>query len=352
MDKLRVDPRKCLHGRHRDYQEHPCQDVCPNKAIHLSPLEIDHGLCDDCGICAGVCPAGALSVKGGFLAEAASQAASDSGEELRIRCSRAGERCTSVACLGALDYAFLAGLCIKGSKDLRLLARDCEGCQKVPGGELARAVVNTANGILSLYGRKERVVLAESADRQDLESGSKRAMFRGMGRTIKRLIPEMDQAGHTTRDKGPIPARLTRAIKLIEGLEKGHTRTAHDMPLPFNGKKIDADRCDACSGIPKCVRFCPTDALEFSADGDGVSIVFNSGRCIGCGLCQTACGEHAVSSYPLLSGQIEELRRPRSLVCFEVKECEGCGRTGMGISDGFCQDCRQRMRKLAWESVG
>jgi len=351
MDKLWMDPQKCLHGRHKDYQEHPCQDVCPNKAIHLNPLEIDHGLCDDCGICAGVCRAGALSVKESFLAEVASQAASDTGKELRIRCSHAGGRCTSVTCLGALDYAFFAGLCIKGSKDLRLLARDCEGCQKALGGELARAAVNTANDILSLYGRKERVLLTESADRQDLESGSRRAMFRGMGRTIKRFIPEMDQAGHT-RDEGPIPARMIRAIKMIEGLEEGHVRRAYDMRMPFNGKEIDAARCDVCSGAPKCVRFCPTDALEFSADGDVASIFFNSCRCIGCGLCQTACNEHAVSSFPLLSGQIEELRRPRSLVCFEAQVCEGCGRTGMGMSDGLCQDCRQRMRKLAWESVG
>lgn len=351
MDKLWVDPQKCLHGRHKDYQEHPCQDVCPNKAIHLNPLEIDDGLCDDCGICAGVCPAGALSVKESYLAEVASQAVLVAGKELRIRCSRVGARCTSVACLGALDLAFYLELCIRSSKDIRLLMGDCESCQKAPGGVLAWAAVKTANNMLCLYGRKERVLLTESADRQDLESGSKRAMFREMGRTIKRFIPEMDQAGHT-RDEGPIPARMIRAIKMIEELEKGHVRTAYDIRMPFKRKEIDADRCDTCDGTPKCVRFCPMDALKFSADGDVASIFFNSCRCIGCGLCQTACGEHAMSSFPLLSGQIEELRRSRNLVCFEAQECDGCGMIAVVTREGLCQDCRQRMRKLAWESVG
>lgn len=350
-DKLWVAPQKCLHGRHNDYRERPCQDVCPNKAIHLNPLEIAYGLCDDCGICASVCPAGALSVKESFLAEVARQAASDTGKELHIRCSRVGGRCTSVTCLGSLDYAFLDALCLRSEKDLRLLAGDCEDCGRATGGEVVRSNVDAANRFMLLFGRRERIILTESADRQDLESASRRAMFRDVGRTISKFVPEIKYP-EPDIDIGAVPARMQRAIKIIKGFEEGQTRTDHDMPVPFNGKEIDAARCDICNGTPKCVCFCPTEALEYFADGGAASIIFNTRRCIGCGLCETACSERAVSSFSLRSGQIEELWHSKRLACFEADECEGCGRTSVGMRGGLCLDCQHRERKLAWESVG
>lgn len=349
LDKLRVAPGKCLHGRYKDYPGRPCLDICPKRAITLNPLEIDYGLCDDCGICASVCPSGALSVKESFLKEIFRQTISGDGTELKIRCSRAGGPCAVVACLAVLDYAFFADLCIRGT-NLRLLSGNCESCRMASGGDIIRSNVNTANNLLLLYERNERVILAESADRQDLENGSRRAMFRGMGRTISRFIPELDETGHDS-DPGPVPARRQRSVKIIEGLEGGQRRTAPDMPIPFTGKEIDAARCDICDGLPRCVSLCPTDALEFYADRGGAAITFTASRCIGCNLCQAACHKDAVSSFPLQSGQIEELRRSKTLACFEARECDGCGRVSAVTRAVLCQDCQQRERKLGWDIV-
>jgi ferredoxin len=131
IDKLGVDPGKCLPGRYMDYSEHPCQDLCPNKAITLKPLEIDYGLCDDCGICGGACPSGALSVKESFLKELFRQTTSEEDLELKIRCTRAAGSCAAVVCLAALDYAFFVDLCISGAKNLTLLSGNCESCRVI-----------------------------------------------------------------------------------------------------------------------------------------------------------------------------------------------------------------------------
>jgi len=348
IDKLGVDPEKCLHGRYKDYPERSCQDVCPNKAITLNPLEIDHGLCDDCGICASVCPAGALSIKEFPLKQLLGRTISDDGAELKIRCSRAVGSCASVTCIGALDYAFFVELCTRGAKNLRLLAGNCEGCQTAPGGGIARATVNTANNILCLYEREERVILTESVDRQALESDSRRAMFRGIGRTISKFVPELEGI-EQDRDPGPVPVRQQRALEILRGLEEGRRDMDPCVPLPFTAKEVDAAKCDSCNGLLKCVSFCPTEALEYSADSRFASITFKAARCIGCGLCESACHKAAVRSCTLKSGQVEELWCTKTLMGFEARECGVCGRTVIGIHDDLCHDCQQRKRKLEWE---
>ncbi len=348
MDKLGVAPGKCLPGRYKDYSEHPCQDVCPNKAITLRPLGIDYGLCDDCGICASVCPSGALNIKESFFKGFLRQMNSDGGLELKIRCSHAAGSCPVVACLCALDDAFLAGLCTRAAKNLLLLSGNCESCHIAAGGEIIRSNVNTANNMLLLYGRDERVFLVESAARQELESGSRRAMFRGIGKTISRFIPELDGSAHDL-DEGPLLARRQRSIGLIERLEEGRSGPFHDMPLPFTGKEIDAVLCDICAGAPMCASLCPMDALEFSVDMEGGAITYAAGRCIGCELCRVACHKAAVSTVTLRSGQIKELWTTKKLACFEAQECDGCGAGSVVTRGGLCQDCQQRERKLVWD---
>ena len=350
-DKLAVAPGKCLHGRYKDYPGRPCLDACPKKAVTLNPLEIDYGLCDGCGICANACPAGALSVKESSLAEVASQAVSVAGKELRIRCSRVESRSAAVTCLGALDFAFLDALCLRSAKDLMLLAGDCEYCATATGGEIIRSNIDVANRMLLLFGRGERISLARSADRQDLESGSRRAMFRGIGRMISRFVPEPEHPEQDS-DPGPVPARQQRAIEIIRGLEEGRRDIDPRVPLPFTAKEIDADKCDGCKGLPRCVRLCPAEALGYFAESGSAGITFKAARCIGCALCESACHNAAVKSSALKSGQVEELWRTKTLMGFEARECGGCGGISIVMSGGLCQDCQQRERKLGWESVG
>lgn len=350
LDKLRAAPGKCLHGRYNDYPGHPCLEACPKKAITLKPLEIDYGICDGCGICANVCPSGALSVKESFLAEVAGQAIADTGKESLIRCSRVKGRCTAVTCLGALDFAFLGAICLRSAKDLRLLSGDCEDCGRSTGGEFIRSNIDAANRLLLLFGRKERISLAESADRQDVESGSRRAMFRDIGRTLSRFVPELEDSERDS-DPGVVPARQQRALEIIRELEEGRRGIDQCVPLPFSGKDIEADKCDGCNGLPRCVSFCPTDALEYFADSGFAGITFKAARCIGCGLCEFACHNGAMKSSTLKSGQVEELRHTKTLMGFEASECVGCGGFSIGMRDGLCLDCQQRERKLGWDIV-
>ncbi|MCR4288268.1 MAG: 4Fe-4S dicluster domain-containing protein [Deltaproteobacteria bacterium] len=116
-------------------------------------------------------------------------------------------------------------------------------------------------------------------------------------------------------------------------------------------KDIDAGRCDSCDGNPRCVSFCPAGALEYFVESASAGITFRSCRCIGCGLCESACPRGAMKSSTLRSGQIEELWRSKILAGFEARECEECGGVSVGTRGGLCQDCHQRKRKLVWECV-
>jgi len=54
---------------------------------------------------------------------------------------------------------------------------------------------------------------------------------------------------------------------------------------------IDRERCDGCWA---CVRSCPSAALEARAVASAAEIMWNAGRCLFCGRCETVCPRQAV----------------------------------------------------------
>lgn len=345
-EKLDLTPRACLHNRYKDYPEHPCLSACPHKAITLDPLKINLDLCDDCGICASVCPTDALSIKEGYFRKILEPAARAERNKINIKCSRVNEYCTEVSCLGALDQVLLAELCLRTEKNIGLFAGNCGDCDKAPGGSIARSNIEAANNLLFLYGRKEKISIVEP-ETHDLEAdNSKRAIFKSIGTAISKFIPEI-QNNLEPLYPPPVPRKRQRLLGLIKKLGM-ESKIKADCALPFKGKRIDGLLCDNCGGSIKCVKYCPSNALAFSiTEESGAAITFEAGKCIGCDICEIACPKKALDSFALRSTRIEELWSEKKLVrLFEVQRCGQCGKCSLNAQDGLCPDCIQRERKL------
>lgn len=85
---------------------------------------------------------------------------------------------------------------------------------------------------------------------------------------------------------------LKTSLKLsCEDLPITHIQT--EEPTVFFNKDIDNTKCTNCAN---CITYCPTQAFSYNETKD--SILFISGKCIGCNLCETMCEEKAVINNP------------------------------------------------------
>lgn len=343
---LDIQPEACLHSLFKDYPCRPCIDACPKGAIELQPLKIDPDRCDGCGVCASICPTDALSLNAEHK-QAIENGASE-GRPVRIHCSMVQADGKGVSCLGMLDYTILAGLMFKANSDLELISGPCNDCEKSRGGDVALRSLKTANGIMSTFGRRERgrIINLETTDGIDGKGYTRREVFRGLGATLKRLMPVDDKKMEPERwRRGSVPKKREGFLMLVGELGEFHAEAECGVPLPFYGKEIGS-RCNGCNGLWRCVTFCPTGALSLYYDDSEAGIDFESMRCIGCRLCEAVCPERAVTSLAMTAPVYEK----KALIRLQAGKCESC-EAPLVNSEGLCHDCFQREKKLGWASL-
>lgn len=343
---LDIQPEACLHSIFKEYPRHPCMDACPRGAIELQPLKINPDRCDGCGICTSICPTDALSLNAGHK-QAIENGASEGGQ-VRIHCSMVRGEGKAVSCLGMLDYTILVGLMSKANTDLDLISGPCNDCEKSRGGDVALRSLKTANGIMSIFGRRERgrIINLEMTNGVDGKGYTRREVFRGLGSTLKRLMAVDEKSMEPERwSRGSVPMKREGFLRLVGELGEFHAEAECGVPLPFYGKEIGS-RCYGCNGLWRCITFCPTGALSLNYDDSEAGIDFESIRCIGCRLCEAVCPERAVTSLTMTAPVYEK----KALIRLRAGKCECC-EAPLVNSEGLCHDCSQREKKLGWASL-
>lgn len=345
---LDIQPEACLQSLSKEYPCRPCTDACHRGAIELQPLKINPDTCDGCGVCTSVCPTDALSLNAGYK-QAIENGVSE-GRPVRIHCSMVRVEGKGVPCLGMLDCTILVGLMSKASADLELISGPCNDCEKSRGGDVALRSLKTANGIMSIFGRRERgrIINLEMTNRIEGKGYTRREVFRGLGSTLKRLIAVNDKTMEPERwSRGSVPKKREGFLRLVGELGEFHAEAECGVPLPFYDKEIGS-RCNGCNGLWRCITFCPTRALSPYYDGHDseAGIDFESMRCIGCRLCEAVCPERAISYLPMTAPVYEK----KALIRLRVGKCECC-EAPLVNSEGLCHDCSQREKKLRWASL-
>ena len=121
------------------------------------------------------------------------------------------------------------------------------------------------------------------------------------------------------------PAALGLALRTLKERYGSPATLSLDHPgSPAGVVEVDPELCTACGA---CAEACPTGALEFQSDDEGVELVFDGSRCAACELCLPACPENTAGAiYVKRTTDFARLTEgPVTLYRDRQARCEACG---------------------------
>lgn len=319
------DASICAHGRSGITGCTNCIDACPTDAITslIESVEVNPNLCQGGGICASVCPSGAI----------------------RYVYPNATNTLRTVRTL--LHSYYMA----EGSNPVIafVAAEDAKILDNKPANMLAVVVEELASVGLEIwlsalaYGAK-RVLLVDVGSIPDRVAGYLQLQLK----TAENILLGLGYAGNTIRivdqdtlqqhcvfENGielPIRAKFSgslekrrTALQAIDHLYQQSKVAQPIIALPeqalFGRIIIDANACTLCMS---CTSVCPSKAIN--AGNDTPKLEFHEINCVQCGICASACPEKAITLEPRLITDAEKRRGAVTLHEEVPFCCINCGK--------------------------
>ncbi len=318
---FRYDPAICAHSRAGLTGCTLCIDTCPAEAISSvgNRLAVNPYLCQGGGICASVCPSGAMRfaypgpadtlaqvrtllssyhAAGGHDAQLLFSASS----ELVARSAQDNTLLIQVEEVGSIGPEIMLGALAYGARQVVLL----------DGGEIPEMVRDALN---------DQIRMIE-------------AILQGMHypALVVRLVAEAESE---YADGGVMPAIPAATFAALDEKRRVFTLAAEHLynnaanamdiiPLPngapFGRVEIKTAQCTLCMA---CTSVCPGRALD--AGLDKPQLIFRELNCVQCGICVQACPESALTLTSRFLCNSEQRRKAVTLHEEPPFCCVACG---------------------------
>ncbi|NJO15967.1 MAG: 4Fe-4S binding protein [Thioploca sp.] len=303
-----IRSERCVHAHIETASCRACVESCPQQAWHLddNSLGIDIEACDGCGLCAPVCPQGAIlhahepllrQLNQTVVALAACEHTQLNGEGI-------------MPCLHALGLHDLLKLYRQGVRGLMTSMGDCTPCSRQVNRTHLAEALTTVNAALTqrhypTFTYQELPAEAWQTQRQQLtpplsqQQLSRRHFLR---RGLQNAVQE------TLRWQGLLPQDSEKFLPPGTLLPK----TPEPANLPYV-PQIDSSRCDGCDA---CFNVCPHEVLFLDIDNPQYVIVAE--QCTGCQICVDVCKPQAI--------HIEQwIIPPVTHLPLHYQQCRRCG---------------------------
>lgn len=261
-----LDRLACLRNEYANNDCQECLKQCSENAFVFKEGKLRlSAVCTQCGACMGACPTKALSLYG-FSMQKALDFVKKEGDVV-LTCQG------DMPCLGALSVDEWCTLLLQG-KSFTCNLLECASCEHNVHGvveQTIRARMGEANDFVATLHKKERISFSVKKSQEH----SRRAFFERFIAPAKR-VPSLPEA--------PL-------FHLKKALETVLSTSLKVGSFSFLHAKEILPTCDNCK---ECVQFCPTSALSYN--GDQTQLLFQMGKCIGCGICEAICKKEAIKS--------------------------------------------------------
>lgn len=324
-----LDSERCAHARSGIIACQRCLEACPTNAISSNGdhISVEPGLCQGAGICASVCPAGAINYS--------YPQRRDSLNSLRGLLARYRDA-------GGQQPVLLLHDSEHGRPLLQLIAAELPE-QVLP---LELAEIGSAGLDLWLnaiaFGARVAILLPDTtpdsvseALHGQLDHGHRLLSSMGYDAALITALPDNDELINKLDDLPTLdmdPARYAALADKREALfiaidhlhqqaPQRIAETALDASASFGELIVNPDRCTLCMA---CVSQCPAKALQ--AGGELPALRFVEQNCVQCGLCARSCPEDAIALSARLLFDPLARRRERTLNEEAPFDCVVCGK--------------------------
>lgn len=321
---------RCVNAKQGKTRCEKCSQVCPAHLLDKPEKgAVRWDACLDCGLCAVVCPAGALGLSAPRLKRALDLFAQDKPRR-SLGCDKLESPLDYKGwCLGSLPWEMMAALALTGQ--VTLCRAQCEGCDRAQALTVLKDTLARLRAFLgdSLY--EERVRLGEPGEAPPPAITRREAfgaLFTGVRRTVSAAMPDESKL----KNDGML-FRLLLVYRL-EHLES--------LPLSEGCGWLSPTFTDACWACGICQKICPNQAISVVERQGARYLVHEPCLCTGCGACAAVCPDKAISA-------IQERRLPPGSRCVatrvESDNCSACGAPlRPGTADQLCLRCKARQK--------
>lgn len=318
---------KCLRNEYLYNDCQLCFSQCPTQALDLfkGKIRLFTEQCTQCGECIGICPTEALSLENfdvnGFVFEFINSEKNQIIEKIDI------------PTFSMFDSYHLISIVLRSKQNIFLEYDDNISEHAL---NYIESVVQNANYFLAFIGSESSLFLKPF--KKELQDHSRRNLFRQLVQTNKELNKEIHISARLNEHEKNVPAKhilFKNSLKLVcEDIQQQELQVNHEHTIVFS-KIIDFERCTNCV---ECITFCPTQALFQNSTKD--AIYFQSGKCIGCQICEQVCQPNAIKTHSNLNIIDHMFDRAHKLVEFEYIKCSECNGAFINKNQGnVCERC-------------
>lgn len=321
------DASICAHGRSGKTGCTACIDACPAQAITslIESIEVSPYLCQGGGVCASVCPTGAIR----YVYPSAADTAEQVRHLLKNYIENSGLS-PVIAFISESDYQQI------GTWPEHYLTLVVEELASV-GLELWMAALAYGASRVVMLSGADKIASVDQVMAQQLEVAQQ--LLQGM--RISAAVLSVMPLSAINEQKNEQKMAAMPAIKYAQFAAKNDKRRTLFMAIdhlakemdalegeialsaysPFGGIQVNADACTLCMA---CTSVCPAKAIH--PGNAEPKLMFTEINCVQCGLCAQSCPESAISLIPRY--QLNREQRRKSVVIKKDSPflCINCGK--------------------------